>query len=64
MPKPHRTSWAEPGFLDLWAQAPALRHVHPAPRPAPRPRPRPALRPGGDRRRKGDRRTHSKRRPE
>lgn len=62
MPKPHRTAWAEPGFLDLWAQAPALRHVYPVPRPAHRPRPRPAPHPDGERRHEGDRRIHGKRR--
>jgi len=64
MPKQHPMPWTEPGFLDLWAQAPALRHLHPVPRPAHRPRPRPAPRPGGDRRRKGNRRTQGKWRQE
>jgi len=56
MPKQHPIPWAEPGFLDLWAQAPALRHVHPVPRPM--------RRMTGDRRRRSDRGRFGKRRSE
>jgi len=62
MPKQHRTPWAEPGFLDLWAQVPALRHLHPEPR-APH-RPRPDSRLARNRRRIVSRITRFKRRPE